>query len=371
MSKAIIYFEDGSSFFGKALSTGKDALGEAVFNTSMTGYQEILTDPSYSGQIVVMTYPLIGNYGVNTEDVESDKIHVKGFVAKEFCRYHSNFRSTQSLIDYLNENNIAAIEGVDTRAITRLLRVKGAMKAIISTEDFDPESLSKKVQALPSMEGADWVSQVSVKDSYVYKAKDADNPIYKIAAIDCGIKTNILRIFSDLGCEVTVFPANTSADAIKATNPDGVFVSNGPGDPAAVSYVIDTVKELLGELPVFGICLGHQIIGLALGAKTYKLKFGHHGANHPVKDMLDGRIGITSQNHGFCVDIENLSVDDVQTIDVNLNDQTLEGIQHKKMPIVSYQHHPVAAPGPHDAIYLFDHFIDLMKKYKEGVYARS
>ncbi len=365
MSKAILYLEDGTSFFGQPLSTQGESAGEVVFNTAMTGYQEVLTDPSYAGQIVAMTYPLIGNYGVNEEDIESKKIHVKGFIVKEFCRTHSNYRATQSLIDYLNTNNIIAIEGIDTRALTRHLRIKGAMKAIISTKDFDAASLSKKLNKIPSMEGSDWVCEVTTKTKYVWKEEGSQKLLYKVAAIDCGIKFNILRILTRLGCEVHVFPAKTSAKDIKAIDPDGIFISNGPGDPAAVSYVAETVKEFFGKFPVFGICLGHQILGLALGGKTYKLKFGHHGINHPAKDLLNGRIGITSQNHGFCVDIESLSKDDIELININLNDQTLEGIRHKKWPIFSFQHHPEAAPGPHDAQYLFDYFIDMMKKNKK------
>jgi len=331
MSKAILYLEDGTGFFGQPLSIQGESAGEVVFNTAMTGYQEVLTDPSYAGQIVAMTYPLIGNYGVNEDDVESKKIYVKGFVVKEFCRTHSNYRATQSLIDYLNTNNIIAIEGIDTRALTRHLRLQGAMKAIISTKDFDSKSLSKKLNKIPSMEGSDWVREVTTKTKYVWKEEGTEKFTYKVAAIDCGIKFNILRILTQLGCEVHVFPAKASAKDIKAINPDGVFISNGPGDPAAVSYVAETIKKFFGKCPVFGICLGHQILGLALGGETYKLKFGHHGINHPAKDLLDDRIGITSQNHGFCVDIKSLSKDDIEMININLNDQTLEGIRHKKM----------------------------------------
>ncbi|MCA9405262.1 MAG: glutamine-hydrolyzing carbamoyl-phosphate synthase small subunit [Candidatus Omnitrophica bacterium] len=364
MAKAILFLEDGTSFFGESLSTVGESAGEAVFNTAMTGYQEVLTDPSYAGQIVCMTYPLIGNYGVNDEDVESDKVHVKGFVVKEFCRFHSNYRATKSLIEYLDENNIMAIEGIDTRALTRHLRVKGAMKAIISTEDFDPASLKKKLEKVPSMEGADWVKNVTTKEKYVWKAEKG-SPLYKVAAVDCGIKLNILRILARLGCEVHVFPASATAEDIEAIKPDGIFISNGPGDPAAAKYIPETVKKLVGKYPIFGICLGHQILGLALGGSTYKLKFGHHGANHPVKDLLDNRIGITSQNHGFCVDMKSLGEDEVEMIDINLNDQTLEGLRHKKYPILSFQHHPEAAPGPRDAQYLFDHFINLMQEHKK------
>lgn len=380
--------EDGAFFMGQSLSTQETSAGEVVFNTAMTGYQEILTDPSYAGQIVTMTYPLIGNYGVNEQDVESKKIHVKGFIVKEFCRHHSNFRATQSLIDYLDENKIIAVEGIDTRALTRHLRESGAMKGIISTEDFDHKSLAKKLAATPSMEGADWVSEVTTRKKYIWKSDlslvtsglksdysqntpaTSHQPLapkikYKVAAIDCGIKFNILRILTQLGCEVHVFPANASLKEIQAVKPDGIFVSNGPGDPAAVTGTIDTIKQLIGKYPIFGICLGHQILGLALGGKTYKLKFGHHGVNHPVKDLLNNRIGITSQNHGFCVDINSLGKDDVQMIGVNLNDQTLEGLRHKKLPILSIQHHPEAAPGPHDAQYLFQHFIKMMEENKK------
>jgi len=358
MHKAILYLEDGTTFIGRSPTLTGESEGEVVFNTAMSGYQEILTDPSYAGQIVTMTYPLIGNYGVNPEDLESKHVHVKGFVVKEFCRVHSNFRATQGLIEYLKDNGILAIEGIDTRALTRRLRDKGAMKGIISTQDFDEKSLAKKLAAVPPMEGSDWVQEVSTEEKYVWPAKGEAR--FKVAAIDCGIKFNILRILADRGCEIHVFPAKASAQEILSCQPDGVFVSNGPGDPAAVSYVIETVKEFFGKLPVFGSCLGHQILGLALGGQTYKLKFGHHGANHPVKDMLNERIGITSQNHGFCVDMDTLKKEDVELIDLNLNDNTVEGIRHKKFPIYSFQHHPEAAPGPHDAQYLFDHFIDLM-----------
>ena len=410
MAKAILYLEDGTAFAGQAISSDGESAGEVVFNTAMTGYQEILTDPSYAGQIVVMTYPLIGNYGVNDADVESDHIYVKGFVVKEFCRHHSNYRATKSLIDYLKENKILAMEGVDTRALTRHLRVRGAMKAIISTKDFDSKSLARKLQALPSMEGSDWVKEVTTKKKYVWDTsgdrgqektryerrntstllikfsnvaylKDRGSNIrkyvkqstsdeirvtkFKVAAIDCGMKRNILRILEGLGCEVHVFPANANVKDINAIDPDGLFISNGPGDPAAVSYVIDTVRQCVGKLPIFGICLGHQILGLALGGKTYKMKFGHHGANHPVKDLLGNRIGITSQNHGFCVDIGSLSPSDVEMVDMNLNDQTLEGMRHKKFPVLSFQHHPEAAPGPRDAQYLFKYFIEMMEHAKQ------
>ncbi|MDE1921540.1 MAG: glutamine-hydrolyzing carbamoyl-phosphate synthase small subunit [Candidatus Omnitrophica bacterium] len=363
MKEAILYLQDATSFRGRTLKETGETAGEAVFNTAMTGYQEILTDPSYTGQIVVMTYPLIGNYGVNDEDVESDKVHVKGFVAKEFCRRPSNWRARKSLIDYLNENKIIAMEGVDTRALTRHLRIRGAMKAIISTEDFDPSSLQRKLDSLPSMEGMDFVRDVSTSKKYVWKHSGPRR--YKIAAIDCGIKYNILRILAELGCEVHVFPAKTTAREIMAIKPDGLFLSNGPGDPAVLTYVIDTVRECLGKTPIFGICLGNQILGLALGGKTYKLKFGHHGANHPVRDFEGNCIAVTSQNHGFCVDIKSLDAG-VEVIHTNLNDRSVEGIRHKSLPAFSIQYHPESAPGPHDAKYLFNRFIEMIDKNKNA-----
>jgi carbamoyl-phosphate synthase small subunit len=310
-----------------------------------------------------MTYPLIGNYGVNQEDLESDKIHVKGFVVKEFCRTHSNYRATQSLIEYLDQNKIIGIEGVDTRALTRHLRLTGAMKGIISTTDLDPESLKAKLAKVPSMEGADWVKEVAPKNAYVV---DAIGPRkYKVVVVDCGIKRNILREMTRLGIECQVVPPSMSADDILAMNADGLFLSSGPGDPAAVTYVIETVRKLIGKIPIFGICLGNQMIGLALGGRTYKLKFGHHGTNQPVKDLESGRISITSQNHGFCVDVNSLDKNEVEVIHVNLNDQSVEGLRHKKYPLFSIQYHPEASPGPNDAKYLFGEFIDLMDKNKK------
>ena len=358
MKDAVLYLEDGMTFRGTSLNTHGETAGEVVFNTALAGYQEVLTDPSYAGQIVVMTYPLIGNYGVNEEDVESAGIHVKGFVVKEFCRTHSNYRATQSLISYLDENKIIAIEGIDTRALTRHLRLRGAMKGLISTEEFDPVAFKARLAKTPPMEGADWVKAVATPTPYIWKANGDKK--YKIVAIDCGIKRNILRIFADMGCEVHVVPPSTSAQDILAYNADGLFLSNGPGDPAAVTYVVETVRALLGKLPIFGICLGNQMIGLALGGRTYKLKFGHHGVNHPVKDLESGRISITSQNHGFCVDIDSLDKDEVEAIHINLNDKTVEGLRHKKYPLFSIQYHPEAAPGPNDAKYLFGKFIEMI-----------
>ncbi len=362
MKDAILYLEDGRCFYGRSLNTHGESAGEVVFNTALSGYQEVLTDPSYAGQIVVMTYPLIGNYGVNDEDMESAKVHVKGFVVKEFCRHHSNFRSKEGLIEYLDRQKIIGIEGVDTRALTRHLRTKGAMKGLISTDDMDPKSLAVKLAKVPSMDGADWVKEVACQKAYIWKAEGQKK--YRVVAIDCGIKLNILREMAKLGIETHVVPPSTSAADILAIDADGIFLANGPGDPAAVTYVIETVRQLIGKKPMFGICLGNQMIGLALGGRTYKLKFGHHGCNHPVKDLETGRISITSQNHGFCVDMDSLNKNEVEPIHINLNDGTVEGLRHKKFPLFSIQYHPEASPGPNEAKYLFSSFIDLMNKHK-------
>ncbi len=361
MKAAVLYLEDGTIFRGNSLNTYGETAGEVVFNTALSGYQEVLTDPSYAGQIVVMTYPLIGNYGVNEEDVESGKVHVKGFVVKEFCRTHSNYRAAQGIIPYLDDNKIIAIEGIDTRALTRHLRCVGAMKGLISTTDFDPESLKAKLAAVPSMDGADWVRTVAPDKAYVWKAEGAVK--YKVAVLDCGIKRNILREMARLGIECRVIPPSTSAADILAMGADGVFLSNGPGDPAAVTYVIATVRELIGKVPIFGICLGNQMIAHALGGKTYKLKFGHHGVNHPVKDLKSGRISITSQNHGFCVDLDSLDPCAVEAAYINLNDNSVEGLRHKAHPLFSVQYHPEASPGPNDAKYLFSEFIAMMDQH--------
>ena len=372
--KAIIALEDGKNFTGKSFGAEGESIGEVVFNTSMMGYQEILTDPSYQGQIVLMTYPLIGNYGANKEDVESRRIFLSGFIVKEYCYYPSNFRSEMSLGDFLKKSDIVGIEGIDTRALTRYIRDKGAQQGIISTVDFDIKSLQSKIKNSPGLIGRDLVKEVTCNSSYSWKEGGWEpetgyrkNPgesgfRFKVVAYDFGIKQNILRMLVDSGCSVEVVSAKTGAEEVLARNPDGIFLSNGPGDPEGVSYVIESVRKLIGKKPIFGICLGHQILGLALGGKTYKLKFGHHGANHPVKELSTGRIEITAQNHGFAVDAD--TIPDVSITHINLNDQTVEGMIHKNLPIFSVQYHPEASPGPNDSRYLFAQFVELMKKNK-------
>jgi len=360
--KAIIALEDGKTFEGVSFGSRGQREGECVFNTSMTGYQEILTDPSYKGQIITMTYPLIGNYGVNPEDIESSQIQVEGFIVKELSKVYSNFRAKMSLDEYLKKENIPGIEGIDTRALTRHIRLAGAMKAVISTECFDAKTLIKKARESVGLLGRDMVKRVTCKSSYSWTKSRKDKK-YKVVAMDFGVKYNILRILDSLGCDVTVVPASTTAEEVLSYKPDGLFLSNGPGDPEGVPYAVSTIQKLLGKLPIFGICLGHQLLGLAFGGKTYKLKFGHRGANHPVKDLKTGKIDITSQNHGFCVDMESLDKKEVEFTHINLNDKTVEGIRHKKFPVYSVQYHPEASPGPHDAEHLFEEFVRLMKKY--------
>lgn len=354
--KARLILEDGSIFEGQAFGAIKQTEGEVVFNTGMTGYQEILTDPSYAGQIVAMTYPLIGNYGFNREDLESTKSHVRGFVVKEVCRTPSNWRSLGDLESYLKENGITGIEGIDTRALTRRLRDKGTMKGIISLTDEDPYKLLEKVKNLPGLNGVNMVKEVTTSEKYFWGGNGC-----KVAVIDFGVKHNILRSLVETGCEVTVYPAWVDAEEIITTGYDGVLLSNGPGDPKAVTNAAETVKKLLGRLPIFGICLGHQILALALGADTYKMKFGHRGVNHPVKDLQTGRVYITSQNHGFAVDENSIDSRIIEVTHRNLNDGTIEGIRHKKLPAFSIQYHPEASPGPTDSKYLFEKFLSLMK----------
>ena len=371
--KALIVLEDGSTFEGSSFTGSGEAVGEIVFNTSMSGYQEILTDPSYTGQIVTMTYPLIGNYGVNKEDMESAAVHPRAFLVKEYNAYPSNFRSEQTLAEFLQEYNVLGVEGFDTRALVKHIRTKGAMKGVVSTIDLDPVSLQKKAQEWPGLVGQDMVSRVSCTEPYGWADNKVapgsdfttaqsgmDNPL-KIVAFDFGLKYNQSRIFTEKGCQVQVVPASTGAETILAMEPDGIFLSNGPGDPEGVPGIVKTVQALLGKKPMFGICLGHQIMGLAYGGKTFKLKFGHRGGNQPVKDLSTGKVEITSQNHGFCVDMDSLNPDEVELTHINLNDNSVEGMRHKKYPAFSVQYHPEHAPGPHDAMYLFDRFIEMMR----------
>ncbi len=367
--KAVLLLEDGTFFEGRAFGARGQRCGEVVFNTSMCGYQEILTDPSYHEQIITMTYPLIGNYGTNPGDWESRKLFAAGFVVKENCPYPSNWRNGATLDEYLKKSGIVGIEDIDTRSLVRHIRTQGAMRGILSSTDVDRKKLAEKLQEYPGLVGRDIVKDVTVDKPYEWK-EGAVNVLtgeriqppakYKVVAFDYGIKQNILRLLVSHGCDVTVMPARTAAAEVLARKPDGVFLSNGPGDPAAVTYAIDMVKSLLGKVPIFGICLGHQILGLALGGRTYKLKFGHRGANHPVKNLDTGKIEITSQNHGFCVDLDSLTGKDVELTHMNLNDNTLEGLRCQKLAAFSVQYHPEASPGPHDSRYLFDEFTKLM-----------
>ena len=369
--KAILLLEDGTVFEGASFGAKGQKCGEVVFNTSMTGYQEILTDPSYNEQIITMTYPLIGNYGTNKADWESRKIFAGGFIVKENCDYPSNWRNTKSLGDYLKANKVVGLEGIDTRALVKHIRIAGAMKGIISSTEFGIANLKKKLQKYPGLVGRDIVKNVTAKKPYSWDKGVIDvlnnkeikpQKKYKVVAFDYGMKQNILRMLCSHGCDVYVVPAATSAEEVLAQKPDGVFLSNGPGDPAPVGYAIETVRELLGKVPIFGICLGHQILALALGAETYKLKFGHRGANHPVKNLKTGRIEITSQNHGFCVDMDSLDDKTVDLTHLNLNDNTVEGIRCEEKAAFSVQYHPEASPGPHDSNYLFEDFIKLMDR---------
>jgi carbamoyl-phosphate synthase small subunit len=358
--KALLVLEDGTVFYGNTFAGDGEISGEVVFNTSMTGYQEILTDPSYKGQIVTMTYPLIGNYGVNDKDIESSRIQVEGFVVREYEPVPSNWRSQQTLADYLNKQGVIGIEGVDTRALTRHIRLAGAMKGVISTKDLDPDSLVEKAKASRGLVGRDLVKEVTCHKPYQWPQEKRAR--FNVVVLDCGMKFHIARSLAQRGCKVVVVPAHAGAEEIRAMNPDGILLSNGPGDPEPITYAVDNIKQLIPDYPIFGICLGHQLLGLAFGGKTYKLKFGHRGANHPVKNLLTGNVEITAQNHGFCVDIESIKDPEIEITHINLNDQTLEGMRHRTLPVLSVQYHPEASPGPHDAGYLFDKFIDLMKR---------
>ncbi len=372
--KAILALADGRIFEGKSFGATGEATGEVVFNTAMTGYQEVLTDPSYKGQMVIMTYPQIGNTGVNPEDVESARLYLSGFIVKEYLDCYSNWRSVMSLDSYLKENGVVGIQGIDTRALTRHLRDKGAQNGIISTVDFNAQSLLAKVRAVPSMAGLDLATGVTCDKPYEwseglwelgkgYSRAAEERQKYKVVAYDFGIKFNILRCLVSAGCDVTVVPSTFPAEDALAMNPDGIFLSNGPGDPEPMTEVIENIRKFIGKVPIFGICLGHQLLGLALGGQTVKLKFGNHGSNLPVMDLATRTVEITAQNHGFSVDIVSLSQCS-ELAHENLNDQTVEGMRHKNLPIFSVQHHPEASPGPHDSLYLFDRFVQMMEKNK-------
>jgi carbamoyl-phosphate synthase small subunit len=379
LMRTLLALEDGRYFEGESFGATGTRVGEVCFNTAMTGYQEVLTDPSYHGQIVAMTYPLIGNYGINSLDQESSSPHVRGFVIEELTEVPSNWRSEMTLDEYLRKWNIPGAKGIDTRALTRHLRTRGAMKACLTTEEMSPaEAMQMAVQG-EGVIGMDYVREVTTKEIYRWDQEDklsvpwslpsgndeennrALAPIrFRIAAYDYGMKQNILRLLRQKGFQVTVVPATASAEEVLALDIEGVFLSNGPGDPAALPYAHKAVNHLMGKKPIFGICLGHQILAFAFGGSTFKLKFGHRGANQPVKDLRTGKVAITAQNHGFAVDAQSLP-SDVEVTHINLNDGTVEGMRHKKLPIFSVQYHPEAAPGPHDASYLFDQFADLIE----------
>ncbi|PIE62856.1 MAG: carbamoyl phosphate synthase small subunit [Desulfobacter postgatei] len=378
--KALLALEDGRTFSCTSFTGPGEAQGEVVFNTSMTGYQEILTDPSYYGQMVTMTYPLIGNYGVCPEDVESDRIQVAAFIVKEYQEFPSNFRSKGTLADYLIKSHVLGIEDLDTRALTRHIRKSGAMRAMISTTDLDPESLVARAKQVPSMQGADLVGYVTTQKPYFWRynqpdyvdAKSLEDPLiwrhkgkkHAVVALDFGIKYNIIRCLENAGCEVLVVPAKTPALTIKRLNPDGIFLSNGPGDPEPLTYIVDTIRQLLDDFPIFGICLGMQLLGLAMGGKTMKIKFGHRGGNQPVKNMDTGKVEITAQNHGFAVDLNTLDKNKCHLTHINLNEDSLEGIKNDTIRAFAVQYHPEASPGPHDAAYLFNQFAKVMEHAK-------
>jgi carbamoyl-phosphate synthase small subunit len=366
---AWLALEDGTVFEGRACGAAGETGGETVFNTAMTGYQEILTDASYCGQLVTMTYPQIGNYGIIPADQESARPRLSGFIVRELCRTPSNHESVESVGDFLKKHGIIAIEGIDTRALTLKLRDKGALRGVISTLEGDRKRLVAKARALPSMAGQNLAKVVTCEKPYAWTDGAAAKPALHVVVMDFGVKFGILRRLAAMGARATVVPASTSADEILRLRPDGLLLSNGPGDPEPVTDAIETIKRLLPErLPIFGICLGHQLLGLALGGRTFKLKFGHHGSNHPVKDLETGRIEITSQNHGFCVDLDSLPKE-VRTTHVNLNDGTSEGMAHATLPVFSVQYHPEASAGPHDSRYLFDRFAARMSE-RQGAPSR-
>ena len=380
-ARAILALEDGRVFKGRAAGARTRRGGEVVFNTSITGYQEVFTDPSYSGQIVCLTYPHIGNVGTNLDDEESAKPYIEGLVVREFSALASNWRSSESAQDYLERHRVPVIWDIDTRALVRHLRDVGALRGVVATDGTSVEKLIAEARALPTMAGLELASRVTSPKKYEWKRGSIDlgetgasgdvktqatgtsegKPRYKVVAYDFGIKQNILRLLVDHGCDVTVVPAQTSAEDVLALKPHGVFLSNGPGDPEPIGYAVENIRRMLGRVPIFGICLGHQLCGLALGGRTFKLKFGHHGSNHPVQNLRTKKVEITSQNHGFCVDPDSLPASDVEITHVNLNDHTNEGMRHRSLPLFSVQYHPEASPGPHDARYLFDDFILMMK----------
>lgn len=369
--KAILALEDGTLFHGESLGAPGRAYGEVVFNTGMTGYQEILTDPSYAGQMVSLTYPLIGNYGINPDDFESRKVQVEGFIVREAAEAASNWRSAQSLDAFLKAKNVVGIKGVDTRALTRALRVRGVMMGAISTDET-PEEIMARLRTSPGYAGIDFARKVTTEEPYRWRtdslhpeALDAPEeghaePKHRIALLDCGVKYNIIRSLASLGCEVTVHPCTTSASELLRDNPDGIMLSPGPGDPDQYDYIVDTVRELVGKKPIMGVCLGNQILGKVFGSGTFKLKFGHRGSNHPVKDLNTGRVYITSQNHGYAVDPDGLR-NGMEVAHVNLNDGTVEGLRHRELPIFSIQYHPEASPGPTDSAFFFQQFVSMLK----------
>ncbi len=369
--KAKLALENGIVLTGESFGAEGEVSGEVVFNTSLSGYQEIYTDPSYRGQIVTLTYPLIGNYGINPDDIESASPQVAGVIVREYFDVYSNFRAVGSLGEWLRKHDIVAIQGLDTRMLTRMIRTEGAMRGVLSTRDLDDTSLLRKVATTPSMNGLDLATTVTCGEPYEWDQTDgtpfalpalqqAGGRQHRVVAYDYGIKRNILRRLASYGCAVTVVPATYPVEEVLAMNPDGIFLSNGPGDPAAVNVAITNLKKLIGRKPIFGICLGHQLLGLALGGKTFKLKFGHRGGNHPVKNLITGKIEITSQNHGFAVDPSTLDDRLIEVTHVNLNDGTNEGFRHVRLPIFSVQYHPEASPGPHDSDYLFRDFLTMM-----------